>query len=100
MDGIYESFYHYGMKKFLHKKKHKNLINGTIIPDLPFEMAQTYSDLFKKYNKSNISFLHQLIVKKNQRNSYRFTKKFIYMVAYAGITGSGQRGFIKPLLKM
>ena len=53
--GYLNPFYHFGMEKFLQKAQEFG-IKGTIIPDLPYEMAQNFEELFKKYNKTNISF--------------------------------------------
>ena len=77
------------MEKFLQKAQEFG-VNGTIIPDLPFEMAQNYSDLFTKYNKSNISFVAPTDSEERIKELVSDAQKFIYMVAYAGITGSGQ----------
>lgn len=87
--GYMNPFYHYGMEKFLQKAQEFG-VNGTIIPDLPFEMAQNYSDLFRKYNKSNISFVAPTDSEERIKELVSDAQKFIYMVAYAGITGSGQ----------
>mgnify|MGYP003589001773 CR=1 FL=1 len=87
--GYMNPFYHYGMEKFLQKAQEFG-VNGTIIPDLPFEMAQNYSDLFTKYNKSNISFVAPTDSEERIKELVSDAQKFIYMVAYAGITGSGQ----------
>jgi len=87
--GYMNPFYNYGLENFL-KKAQQYEVNGMIIPDLPFEEAQLVKHLFDKYNKSNIAFVapthHENRIKKVVENA----QKFIYMVAYAGITGSGQ----------
>jgi len=87
--GYMNPFYHYGLEKFLQKADEFG-VNGTIIPDVPFEMAQEYSELFKKYNKSNISFVAPTHDEQRVKKVVSDAQKFIYMVAYAGITGSGQ----------
>jgi len=62
-----------------------------IIPDLPYEEAQLVKPLFDKYKKSNITFVapthHENRIKQIVKNA----QKFIYMVAYTGITGSGHQ---------
>ncbi|MGE4462782.1 MAG: tryptophan synthase subunit alpha [Arcobacter sp.] len=88
--GYMNPFYHYGMEKFLQKAEEYN-IQGTIIPDLPFEMVQNYENLFVKYNKTNISFVAPTDSEERIKQLVSNAKKFIYMVAYAGITGSGQK---------
>lgn len=87
--GYMNPFYNYGLENFL-KKADEFGVNGMIIPDLPFEEAQLVKPLFDKYNKANIAFVapthHENRIKQVVQNA----EKFIYMVAYAGITGSGQ----------
>lgn len=96
--GYMNPFYHFGMEKFLQKASDYN-IQGTIIPDLPFEMAQNYDDLFKKYNKSNISFVAPTDSEERIKEIVSDAKKFIYMVAYAGITGSGQKEDLSQIIE-
>ena len=96
--GYMNPFYHFGMEKFLQKAEEYN-IQGTIIPDLPFEMAQNYEELFKKYNKSNISFVAPTDSEERIKEIVTDAKKFIYMVAYAGITGSGQKEDLSQIIE-
>ena len=96
--GYMNPFYHFGMEKFLQKAQEYN-IQGTIIPDLPFEMAQNYEELFKKYNKSNISFVAPTDSEERIKEIVSDAKKFIYMVAYAGITGSGQKEDLSQIIE-
>ena len=95
--GYLNPFYHYGMEKFLQNAQEYN-IQGTIIPDLPYEMAQNFQGLFDKYNKANISFVAPTDSEERIKLIVADAKKFIYMVAYAGITGSGQSAFVKHIL--
>ncbi|NVJ52333.1 MAG: tryptophan synthase subunit alpha [Campylobacteraceae bacterium] len=87
--GYMNPFYNYGLENFL-KKADEFGVNGMIVPDLPFEEAQLVKPLFDKYEKANIAFVapthHENRIKQVVQNA----QKFIYMVAYAGITGSGQ----------
>ncbi|MFK2822561.1 tryptophan synthase subunit alpha [Arcobacter sp. YIC-80] len=87
--GYMNPFFSYGVENFL-KKADEFGVNGTIIPDVPFEMAQTLSSLYSKYNKSNISFVAPTHSDERIKKVVENSQKFIYMVAYAGITGSGQ----------
>ena len=57
--GYMNPFYHYGMEKILQKADEYN-IQGTIIPDLPYEMAKDYEDLFNKYNRLCIELFSSL----------------------------------------
>ena len=96
--GYMNPFFHFGMEKFLQKADEYN-IQGTIIPDLPFEMASNYRDLFEKYNKSNISFVAPTDSEERIKQIVTDSQKFIYMVAYAGITGSGQKEDLTSIIQ-
>lgn len=95
--GYMNPFYHYGVEKFLQKAQEYG-INGTIIPDLPFEMAQNYKNLFEKYDKANITFVAPTNSEDRVKLLVENSKKFIYMVAYTGITGSGQNEDLSKLI--
>ncbi|RXK00738.1 tryptophan synthase subunit alpha [Arcobacter sp. CECT 8989] len=87
--GYMNPFYNYGLDNFL-KKADEFGVNGMIIPDLPFEEAQLVKPLFDKYNKANIAFVAPTHYENRIKQVVQNAQKFIYMVAYAGITGSGQ----------
>ena len=87
--GYMNPFFRYGMENILQKADEFG-INGTIIPDLPFEMTKAYGAIFDKYNKANITFVAPTDSDERISELVKDAKKFIYMVAYAGITGSGQ----------
>lgn len=96
--GYMNPFYKYGIENFL-KKADEFGINGTIIPDVPFEMAQDLLPLYEKYNKSNISFVAPTHSEERIKQVVTPSQKFIYMVAYAGITGSGQKEDLTSLIE-
>lgn len=87
--GYMNPFYHFGLENFL-KKADEYGVNGMIIPDLPFEESLLVSSLFEKYNKANISFVAPTHNEERIKKVVSTSQKFIYMVAYAGITGSGK----------
>lgn len=86
--GYMNPYFHYGMEKFLKKGKEFN-IQGSIIPDLPYEEGKIYKELFKKYDQSLIDFVAPTDSMERIKQLTQNSSKFIYMVAYAGITGSG-----------
>jgi len=88
--GYMNPFYHYGVENFLKKAKEFG-INGAIIPDLPYEETLQYKDLFNQYDQSLISFVAPTHSKERIKLVTKNSKKFIYLVAYAGITGSGAK---------
>ncbi len=85
--GYMNPFYSYGLEKFL-KKADELKVEGMIIPDVPFEEAELIKPLFQKYNKANISFVAPTHTENRIKKIVSNAQKFIYMVAYAGITGS------------
>jgi tryptophan synthase alpha chain len=87
--GYMNPFFHYGMEKFLQKGQEYN-IAGSIIPDLPYEESKEYKDLFTKYDQTIIDFVAPTDSFERIKTITSNSQKFIYMVAYAGITGSGQ----------
>jgi tryptophan synthase alpha chain len=74
-------------------------VNGLIIPDLPHEEAKLYNTLFKENNFSNISFVAPTDSDKRIKEVVSDAQKFIYMVAYTGITGSGISENLQPFLQ-
>jgi len=86
--GYFNPFYHRGMDLFSDKAK-KYGVSGFIIPDLPHEEALAYTDMMKQKDLSLISFVAPTDSKDRIRQVVEHSSKFIYLVAYAGITGSG-----------
>mgnify|MGYP000659737847 CR=1 FL=1 len=88
--GYMNPFYHHGMENFFQKAQEFG-IKGAIIPDLPHEEAVAYNDLSAQYNQSLISFVAPTHNENRIKKVVSNAKEFIYMVAYAGITGSGKK---------
>ena len=87
--GYANPFYHFGVEKFFAKAEELG-VKGAIIPDLPLEEAIKYKDLANKYEQSLISFIAPTHSQERIKKVVQDSKEFVYMVAYAGITGSGQ----------
>ena len=87
--GYFNPFYQQGMEALLPKAKALG-ISGMIIPDLPHEEAQAYRSLFDANTIANIAFVAPTDSDERVKTVVADAKKFIYLVAYAGITGSGQ----------
>ncbi|WP_072681642.1 tryptophan synthase subunit alpha [Arcobacter sp. LA11] len=87
--GYMNPFYNYGIENFLQKADEYG-VNGMIIPDVPNEEANLLEPLFQKYNKAQISFVAPTHTENRIKQVVSNAQKFIYMVAYAGITGSGK----------
>jgi tryptophan synthase alpha chain len=87
--GYFNPFYHRGMEYFVDKAKEAG-VNGFIIPDLPFEEARPYKPLIEEAELSLIDFIAPTDSKERIEQIVTHAKKFIYLVAYAGITGAGK----------
>jgi tryptophan synthase alpha chain len=86
--GYFNPFYHKGMDFFADKAKEYG-VNGFIIPDLPHEEAKAYTKMVKERDISLISFVAPTDSSERINKVVKNSSKFIYLVAYAGITGSG-----------
>ncbi len=86
--GYMNPYFHYGIEKFLQKGQQYN-IQGSIIPDLPFEESSAFKELFAKYDQTIIDFVAPTDSLERIKKVTAQSEKFIYLVAYAGITGSG-----------
>lgn len=87
--GYFNPFYQYGMEPLLDRAKALG-VNGLIIPDLPYEEANAYDALFESRGLANISFVAPTDSDARIATITANARKFIYLVAYAGITGSGK----------
>jgi tryptophan synthase alpha chain len=86
--GYFNSFYHHGFEKFSKEAKACG-VSGFIIPDLPFEEAQAYVSTMDTLEIALINFIAPTHDKQRIIKIAKDAKKFIYLVAYAGITGKG-----------
>jgi tryptophan synthase alpha chain len=96
--GYFNSFYQQNLDILIPKAKEIG-INGLIIPDLPHEEALKYKNLFNSNNVANISFVAPTDTEQRINEIVKNSQKFIYMVAYAGITGSGVSEDLQPFLE-
>ncbi|MEA3314315.1 MAG: tryptophan synthase subunit alpha [Campylobacterota bacterium] len=96
--GYMNPYFHYGMEEFLKKGEEYN-ISGSIIPDLPYEEARKYKDLFQNYNQSLIDFVAPTDSVQRIEKITKNSSKFIYMVAYAGITGSNTNEDLSKIIQ-
>jgi len=95
--GYFNSFYQQNLEQLLPMANSLG-VNGLIIPDLPHEEALAYKDLFISNNLANISFVAPTDSKERIETIVQDAQKFIYMVAYTGITGSGASEDLQPFL--
>jgi tryptophan synthase alpha chain len=95
--GYFNPFYQYGMDALLKKAKEIG-VSGMIVPDLPHEEALAYKAAFDANGISNISFVAPTDDDARVKAVVTDAKKFVYLVAYAGITGSGQSEDLQPII--
>ncbi|RXJ79532.1 tryptophan synthase subunit alpha [Arcobacter sp. F2176] len=86
--GYANPFYHYGIEKFFAKAQEFG-VKGAIVPDFPFEESLKYNKLASHYEQALISFVAPTHSENRIKKVVEHSKEFVYMVAYAGITGSG-----------
>ncbi len=87
--GYFNPFHHKGMNLFIAKAREAQ-VEGFIIPDLPYEEARPYKPLIRDAGLHLIDFIAPTDPPERIAMIARDARKFLYLVAYAGITGSGQ----------
>ena len=87
--GYFNPFYQRNMQELIPLASQLG-VSGLIIPDLPHEEALLYKNVFSINNVANISFVAPTDSDERIKEVISDAQKFIYLVAYAGITGSGQ----------
>ena len=95
--GYFNPFYHKGMDHFIAKAKETG-VNGFIIPDLPLEEASPYKPSIEVAGLSLIDFIAPTDSEARIKTIVTDAKKFIYLVAYAGITGAGKSEDLQPII--
>ncbi len=95
--GYFNPFYQYGMDALLEKANSLG-VTGMIIPDVPHEEALAYDALFRQNSVANIAFVAPTDTEERIKTIVTDSQKFIYLVAYAGITGSGKSEDLQPII--
>ena len=96
--GYFNPFYHKGLELFIKEAK-ESRVKGFIIPDLPHEEATFYKPQIEEANLNLIEFIAPTDSKERLEKITKDAKEFIYMVAYAGITGSGKSEDLSTIIK-
>ena len=91
--GYFNSFYHKGYDYMVEIAK-KNNIKGFIVPDLPYEETLIYKD-----KHPLISFVAPTDSFERIQTILKDSEEFIYMVAYAGITGSDKKEDLSEVIE-
>ena len=87
--GYFNPFYHKGFDRFIEEALESG-VNGFIIPDLPLEEARPYKKMMQKNDLALIDFVAPTDSSERIEALVADADKFIYLVAYAGITGAGK----------
>ena len=95
--GYFNPFYHRGMDNFITKANEVG-VNGFIIPDLPLEEANPYKPSIEAAGLSLIDFIAPTDSEARIKEIVTDAQKFIYLVAYAGITGAGKSEDLQPII--
>ncbi|QCI28552.1 tryptophan synthase subunit alpha [Caminibacter pacificus] len=90
--GYFNNFYHKGYDFMVDKAKEYG-VKGFIIPDLPYEEAVIYEEKFPL-----ISFVAPTDSKERIKEILKNPKEFIYLVAYAGITGAEKKEDLSEII--
>ena len=96
--GYFNPFYHRGIETITKEAKERG-VSGFIIPDLPYEEAQQYKQTFHENDLALIDFVAPTDSKKRIAQILQDAQKFIYLVAYAGITGAGKSEDLKEVIE-
>ena len=78
----------FGVKKFINEIK--NIIDGIIIVDLPFEEEASTKKILDKNNIHLIKLISPMTDKKRSKKLLKDAKGFIYYISATGITGSNK----------
>ncbi len=96
--GYFNPFYHKGIDSFIKEAKSAG-VNGFIIPDLPYEEAKPYKAMIEEAELNLIDFIAPTDPSWRIAMIAKDAKKFIYLVAYAGITGSGRSEDLSKIIE-
>ena len=96
--GYFNPFYHKGMETFIAEATSAG-VKGFIIPDLPFEEAQPYKPAIEGAGLDLIDFIAPTDTPERIAMIAREARRFLYLVAYAGLTGSGQSEELAPIVE-
>lgn len=90
--GYFNNFYHKGYDLMIKKAKESG-VKGFILPDLPFGETMPYKD-----KHPLISFVAPTDSKERVQTILKEAKEFVYLVAYAGITGSEKKEDLRGVI--
>lgn len=96
--GYFNTFYNKGMDFMLGKAKSYG-VSGFIIPDLPYEESLGHKALLEGAGVELISFIAPTHSNERIKMITQNANKFIYLVAYAGITGNAKEENLQGIIE-
>ncbi len=96
--GYFNPFYKKGFEFFLSEAQRIG-IKGMIVPDMPYEESLVYRPLFEKREIALIDFVAPTDSEERIKKIVSKSKLFVYMVAYAGITGSDKKEDLSTIIQ-
>jgi len=96
--GYFNSFYNRGMENIATLGEQIGL-KGLIIPDLPHEEGASYKQVLKDSGVALIDFVAPTDSQERITSLVKASDYFIYLVAYAGITGAGKQEDLSAVIK-
>ena len=83
----YNILYKSGLESFLGLAK-KNGVDGIVVPDLPFEEADTYKKIAGEMAIDTVFLATPSTTRKRLQEILRYTSGFLYLVSLFGVTGA------------
>lgn len=96
--GYLNPFHKVGFEQICQKAKSLG-VSGLIIPDVPFEESAPFEEQCLQNDLALIRFIAPTLGTSRIATIAPMARKFIYLVAYAGITGSGREEPLSPLIE-
>jgi len=97
--GYFNAFYSNGLDSFCEKAKASG-VKGFIIPDMPLEEGRRYGHAMSSRALNVIQFLAVTDTKERIEHICKYADDFIYLVAFAGITGADKKEDLAPILQI
>lgn len=96
--GYFNSFYQKGIETIVTQANQLG-VKGFIIPDMPHEEFETYKKTFLEHNIANIAFVAPTDSENRIKTLVANSQLFIYLVAYAGITGADKSEDLSGIIR-
>jgi tryptophan synthase alpha chain len=97
--GYFNNFLSHGLIEFSQASRMSGT-NGFIIPDLPLEEAKRYKSAWESFGIGTVSFAAVTDTKERLELIAKNANDFIYLVAFAGITGADKSEDLSETLKV